>query len=97
MNAVDEKHRFDTAEAYKTARRRIINNALRRRQQTLDLSGYGLDRVPPEIAQLTTLQGLALDRNRLAALPPEIGKRRISVSQPSQNAMIACCSAGTLG
>lgn len=69
------KPKFGTPEkAYKAARRAIINNALRRRQKSLDLSGYGLNRLPPEIGRLTALQHLLLNDNQLSMLPPEIGQ-----------------------
>lgn len=40
---------------------------------TLDLHGFGLTCLPPEIGQLTTLEELILEGNQLIALPPEIG------------------------
>jgi Leucine-rich repeat (LRR) protein len=53
-------------DAYKAARRSIINNALRQSRQ--------LTAVPPEIGQLTALRSLSLSGNQLTALPPEIGR-----------------------
>src|SRR5882757_641131 len=63
----------DPATAYKLARRRITNNAFRRQQKSLDLSGFGLVEVPPEIGMLSALTDLNLSNNRLGRLPPEIG------------------------
>jgi Leucine-rich repeat (LRR) protein len=59
-------------DAYKAARRSIINNALRRQQKSLDLRNKRLTALPPEIGQLTGLQRLDLSGNQLTALPPEI-------------------------
>lgn len=44
------------------------------RQTTLDLSGLGLTKVPPEIGQLTDMSLLILGNNQLRTLPPEIGR-----------------------
>lgn len=63
----------DPSEAFSLARRRILNNALRRRQKSLDLTHFGLAEVPPEIGLLTDLETLLLSRNRIARLPPELG------------------------
>lgn len=41
---------------------------------TLDLSGLGLELLPPEIGQLTGLNVLDLSGNQLTNLPPEIGQ-----------------------
>lgn len=60
-------------EAYSAAKRRIINNALRRRQSSLDLSNFGLMELPPEIGQLRSLRKLDVSHNQLATLPSEIG------------------------
>ncbi|WP_442868233.1 leucine-rich repeat domain-containing protein [Bradyrhizobium sp. CCBAU 53415] len=59
-------------EAYQVARRRIINNAKRRKQESLDLSGKGLKALPAEIGQLTSLKKLDLSGNQLTTLPSEI-------------------------
>lgn len=68
-------YRFDDPEeAYGNARRVIVNNALRRRQKSLDLSGYGLTDLPPEIGELKKLESLNLRNNKLTGLSPEIGK-----------------------
>ena len=40
----------------------------------LDLSGYNLTSLPPEIGQLKNLEGLYLKWNNLTSLPSEIGK-----------------------
>jgi hypothetical protein len=53
-------------DAYESARRRI-NDALRRQQNSLDLSENELTALPPLIGQLTALQSLDLFRCRLAA------------------------------
>jgi len=63
----------DPDEAYSTARRRITNNAVRRQQQSINLSGYGLVRLPPEIGDASRLTSLDLSGNMLTALPAEIG------------------------
>jgi hypothetical protein len=63
-------------EAYRAARRGIVNNALRRQQRSLDLSHRGLTRLPPEIGQLTKLESLSLQGNKLSELPPEIGQMK---------------------
>lgn len=59
--------------AYKQARRRIINNALRRQQHSLDLSHYGLTELPPEIGRLNDLRVLNVSDNQLTSIPTEIG------------------------
>jgi Leucine-rich repeat (LRR) protein len=61
-------------DAYKAARRRIINNALRRKQSSLDLSNFGLADLPVEIGQLRSLRDLDISNNQLANLPPQIGE-----------------------
>ena len=61
-------------DAYRLARRRILNNAKRRGQLTLDLSNKGLTKLPPEIGQLPELTELVLSNNKLTTLPPEIGQ-----------------------
>jgi Leucine-rich repeat (LRR) protein len=61
-------------DAYKLARRRILNNALRRQQRSLDLSRKDLLALPPEIGQLVELQSLNLSGNKLTSLPLEIGQ-----------------------
>jgi Leucine-rich repeat (LRR) protein len=63
----------DPLEAFKLARRRIVNNAHRRKQKSLDLTHFGLAEVPPEIGLLSELETLLLSRNRLTRLPAEIG------------------------
>ena len=61
-------------QAYKAARRSIVNNALRRQQKSLDLRNKQLTSLPPEIGQLTELENLDLSGNQLSTLPPEIGQ-----------------------
>jgi hypothetical protein len=61
-------------DAYKVARRAILNSARRRQQKSLDLRGKQLSALPPEIGQLTALESLDLGKNQLTALPPEIGR-----------------------
>ncbi len=58
--------------SYQTALTRI-RQAAEKGAATLDLSGLGLEILPPEIGALTRLTELNLARNRLTALPPEIG------------------------
>jgi Leucine-rich repeat (LRR) protein len=60
-------------EAYKAAKRRIVNNALRREQSSLDLSNFGLTELPIEIGQLNLLQDLNISNNQLVNFPPEFG------------------------
>jgi len=60
-------------EAFRQARRYILNNALRREQRSLNLSGYGLTELPPEIGRLKRLEVLYLTNNQLSLLPPQIG------------------------
>jgi Leucine-rich repeat (LRR) protein len=60
-------------EAYRAARRRIVNNALRRKQRSLDLSNFGLAELPAEIGLLHFLQELNISNNQLVNLPFEIG------------------------
>lgn len=50
----------DPEEAFKQARRRITNNALRRQQRSLDLSDYGFAELPSEIGMLSSLTHLNL-------------------------------------
>ena len=52
-------------DAYRLARRRIVNNALRRGQRSLDLSDKGLSELPPEIGLLPELQRLSLVETKL--------------------------------
>jgi Leucine-rich repeat (LRR) protein len=56
------------------ARRRILNNAVRRRQASLDLSSKQLTVLPSEIGLPRQLGVLNVSRNQLTALPPEIGQ-----------------------
>jgi Leucine-rich repeat (LRR) protein len=67
------EYRFSAPEeAFKQARRRI-SNAVRRRQRSLDLSGFGITKLPPEIGELTNLLSLDLTGNQLDELPSAIG------------------------
>jgi Leucine-rich repeat (LRR) protein len=50
-----------------------INEAEANGETQLFLSGLGLTELPPEIGNLSNLQGLYLGNNRLSNLPPEIG------------------------
>ena len=54
---------------------RIIREALAHPESIteLDLSGYGINYLPPEIGQFTNLEKLWLQHNRLSELPPSIG------------------------
>lgn len=63
----------DPAQAFRLAKRRIMNNALRRKQKSIDLSLFGLIEVPSEIGMLSELHTLVLSRNRITRLPREIG------------------------
>jgi internalin A len=60
---------------YREAQGRIAE-AKRIEARGLSLSGLGLTTLPPEIASLTALQTLHLDRNQLSTLPPEIASLR---------------------
>ena len=51
-----------------------IRTCYRGQEKTLDLSGLGLLRLPPEIGQLTALTRLFLSENQLSSLPPQIGQ-----------------------
>lgn len=51
-----------------------ILRAVRTGETTLDLSGFGLTVLPPEIGQCTKLETLVLKSNKLTALPKEIGQ-----------------------
>lgn len=63
---------------------RLIDEAAADERATLDLSGQGLDELPPEIGKLTKLKTLVLGRwykkteeffaNDLKTLPDEIGQ-----------------------
>jgi len=50
----------------------IIQAALQKKTEVLDLSRLGIDEIPIEILQLTQLTKLDLSYNRLTTLPPEI-------------------------
>jgi Leucine-rich repeat (LRR) protein len=76
----DISGRLVAEESYHLARRRIVNNALRRRQKSLDLRNKSLAALPPEIGQLTELRVLLLSGNQLTALPPEIGQLSCPIS-----------------
>ena len=52
----------------------IITKAGDEGRTTLDLSGKGLECLPPEIGNLTSLTELNLESNDLTELPPEIKK-----------------------
>ncbi|MEH1958089.1 COR domain-containing protein [Nostoc sp.] len=52
----------------------IIEQAVRDKVTTLDLSNKGLITLPQEFEQLTNLRSLDLGSNQLSSLPPEIGK-----------------------
>lgn len=68
----DTRYKFETPEQAYRAAQRAINNALRRKQESLSLSGYGLTAVPSGIGNLSTLKILNLEQNRLSVLSPEI-------------------------
>ena len=53
---------------------RQIEEATDARDTELDLSGLGLEILPPEIGQVSSLQSLDLTRNQLATLPDSIGQ-----------------------
>src|SRR5258708_28667346 len=59
-------------EPYLTALQRIT--ACGNDGKYLDLSGLGLNDIPPEIKRLTAITSLHLERNKLGILPPEIGQ-----------------------
>jgi internalin A len=52
----------------------IIRSYSNKDRVALDLGGYDLTEVPPEIGELTKLKELCLSPNELTQLPPEIGK-----------------------
>jgi Leucine-rich repeat (LRR) protein len=58
--------------------RRLIARAAQEGATKLDLAGYNLTELPPEIGNLTKLKKLTLGKilrgNKLKTLPPEIGK-----------------------
>lgn len=60
-------------QAYATALERI-EDAKKTRVTRLDLSGLGLETLPPEIGQLSSLQSLNLSGNQLATLPDSLGQ-----------------------
>ncbi|MBN1815588.1 MAG: leucine-rich repeat domain-containing protein [Anaerolineae bacterium] len=53
---------------------KLIDRAAREGWTELDLGDQDLTELPPEIGQLTQLQGLNLRRNKLVDLPPEINQ-----------------------
>lgn len=63
----------DMDEAYLLARRRILNNVVRRRQKSFSFNGEGLTEIPDEIALCSTLRELSLMGNRLTEIPSSIG------------------------
>ncbi|WP_152997617.1 leucine-rich repeat domain-containing protein [Methylobacterium sp. GXS13] len=70
---MSEDPKYETPEqGYRTARRYIQNNALRRKQRSLDLSRYHLEELPEEIGQLELLEVLNLSHNKLSDLPKEL-------------------------
>jgi len=52
----------------------LIEEAAKNKNEILDISGYELTSLPPEIVKLNNLLALVLSRNNLTSLPPEIGK-----------------------
>jgi len=60
-------------QAYKRALKKI-EQAYKTGAKRLDLSGYHLISLPPEIGKLKNLEELSLSSNQLSSLPPEIGK-----------------------
>ena len=74
----------DAGEPFNVARRKVEAAAAGpvseaefqeiKRTGRCDLSNRELTALPPEIAQLTNLEALALDGNQLTALAPEIGQ-----------------------
>jgi SpoVK/Ycf46/Vps4 family AAA+-type ATPase len=59
--------------SYKEAEQRI-KNCRESGDKTLDLSGLGLNQIPPELAELTNLTELSMSGNKLKNLPGFIGK-----------------------
>ncbi|MCI5224981.1 MAG: GTPase, partial [Candidatus Electrothrix sp. AR4] len=53
---------------------RLIEEAAETGAAELDLSGYDLTELPPELFCLTNLTRLHLNNNQLTSLPPEIGQ-----------------------
>lgn len=65
----------EAQKAYAKALERIEECKKRgKKGKRLDLSGFGLTMLPPEIGQLTVLTYLDLSHNQLSTLPPEIGQ-----------------------
>ena len=60
-------------QAYAEALKRI-EEARKTRDTSLDLSGLGLETLPPEIGQISSLQTLTLYGNQLATLPDSLGQ-----------------------
>ncbi|BAY98896.1 Miro domain-containing protein [Tolypothrix tenuis PCC 7101] len=52
----------------------VIEEAARNSVTELNLSGYGLTILPPEIGKLSNLRSLNIRENQLSSLPSEIGK-----------------------
>lgn len=60
-------------EAYRKAQH-LIEKVKDKSATELDLAGWGLTAIPPEIAQLTKLERLNLYNNKLTTFPPELNQ-----------------------
>jgi len=52
----------------------LIEKAAKEGTTSLDFSNQGLTELPPELGQLTHLEGLDLSDNQLVGLPSQIGQ-----------------------
>jgi len=68
------RHRFDTYNIRAFDNRAIMSADTLSSAVNIDLSYGDLDSMPPEIRQLTNLEGLHIDNNQLTGLPAEIGQ-----------------------
>jgi hypothetical protein len=74
FRSLSKNRKFGSPEEAYVGAKQEINNAGRRRAAVLDLSGFGLREVPPEIGRLHYLKELALSHNQLSEFPPALVK-----------------------
>lgn len=61
---------------------------LKKASEELDLRSFGLEKLPPQIGQLTNLTKLSLQNNSLSELPPQIGQlRKLTTLDLSNNSL----------